>query len=477
MKKYKKAENGTGPMPYDPKAAQQQFQNYSYGTYPNPNTRDNSLPPVTVKNRSRFPIEGEIVPRDLDMSFETPSYLDRNPSLDIVSNQQEQPQYSNMSEYLAAGLTAIDALIPATRNKIDQIRQLDYNPRPQGTGSQAIMKSGGKLQKGSWKSNYFMDDGGKFKKVQPRALGAESYSPYGDTTGTVNRNLTKMAPNKLPVKPAPITKKQSTGIGPANNYGSDYDNIVPNAPTNSLERLDSAYNVNWDKYENFRSTDTTDYGSNEPFIPLTSGKFNTGKAPERMVQDLVKAAKNNGIDPYTMLGLAGQESTFGFSGKQGNSQNVISGWDVGSQYRPSHYSQFLADKGVPGITTKKGNHGYSYDYDPNQLNSYLDQNPELMNQYFDKLNSMQRPDKFSYFDEAAKQIKNKGVKSYNPGDPRYEGMVNESANQLRKDKNLSKYVSSLKSGGKIKYKEGAEYDLSQEEIDNLIAQGYELKLK
>lgn len=526
MKKYKKANTGyqMGPDPYDPN----QFYNYNYGNYPKPYTgTQGELPGVTVKPSRRNFGQPEITPIR-DMSYETPSELEReSPSYQVQNRKPMEGQGGGnhsfaLADVITPTLGLINALLPEqnqdTRRPFEPIA---YNPYAYGTGSQAIYENGGSLQKGSWNSNYFMRDGGKFKKVQPQPLGAQAYSPYGDTTGQPIRNL-KREESKVKlatsVKPTSIKKETKSG----------YADIVPNAPSNSLERLDSAYNANWEKYDNFRATDTANYTGNESFIPLTSGKFNTGKAPERMVADLVKAAKNNGVDPYIMLGLAGQESTFGFSGRQGNSENVISGWDVGSQYRPNHYSQFLADKNVPGITTKKSNHGYSYDYDPNQLNSYLDQNPELMNQYFDKLNSMQRPETFSYFDEAAKQIKNKGIQSYNPGDPRYANMVNQSAEMLRKDPKLSKYVSNLEDGGTIaedghwiqkavnpkhkgyctpmtkstctprrkalaktfkkhhgfhkaacgktmKYEEGGTYDLSQEEINQLLDNGYELK--
>jgi len=159
-----------------------------------------------------------------------------------------------------------------------------------------------------------------------------------------------------------------------------------------------------------------DYNWNDN-INLSSGKFKGAKVPKMMINDLVGAAKSQGLDPYQMLALAGQESTFGkgynvvegLSGYQGGSEAkrlIVSGWNV------------------------------SRDSKTMETNS---------------------PD--DAFTGAAKWIKNKGVQSYNPGSKTYVNEFNNSMDLLKSDTALTNYVSKLKKGGRIsggKKQEGGE---------------------
>lgn len=292
--------------------------------------------------------------------------------------------------------------------------------------------------------NYKMGTNVLKKKLQKGGF-PQFNSLSGDTTGQGLRNLKKnsLVYDKLKTKPVEA---------PEEVLQSQYNKTL-NHPKTPLERLDSAHQSNILKYYHFLNTDNTSYSRDEESIDLTSGKFNTGKVPNRMVDDLVKSAKSNGLDPYTMLGLAGQESTFG-KGYVGaaSSKNIISGWDLGEKYSPYLYARFLADKKIPGVSTKKNSWGYEYNFNnEDSINSYLSNHPKISEDYFDKLNNQERPETFSYFDEAAKRIKAKGIQNYNAGDPNYSSDVNNSINLLKKDKNLTGY---LKSKGYIKQKGG-----------------------
>lgn len=211
-----------------------------------------------------------------------------------------------------------------------------------------------------------------------------------------------------------------------------------------------------DVYSQLKNNDRKEYNSPKQ-ITLSSGRFTGAKVDPEMINDIVKAAKDNNIDPWVMLSLVGRESTFGSGTTQntlrsGSKQNLVSGWDVAEEYMPYSFDRFLADRQVPGVKVVKDNHGWNYVVkDKNAVNEYLKKNPNLIDTYYDKLESTPELGKLDSFALAAQRIKKKGIQNYNPGDPKYPSMVNADMNLLKQDAELKAYMKSkgYKQGGEL----------------------------
>lgn len=236
-----------------------------------------------------------------------------------------------------------------------------------------------------------------------------------------------------------------------------------NTPLMQIQRsFNNAYRA-FDKYDQGAKTyDSTNY---KDAIKLTAGKFNSASVPKAMIADAVRAGKNNEVDPYDVLGLIGQESTFGHGyarRMRGRGENedgrtflsqreMISGWNLIAE--PKGYELFLADKKVPGTGVRKDKTGwYGEIKDEKAVADYLQKHPELVEEYKKTLPTYSgAPD---YFDMAAKFIKQKGLAKYNPGDPHYVDDVANSKKQLMQDPALREYIASNKfrKGGKYRGK-------------------------
>ncbi len=192
-------------------------------------------------------------------------------------------------------------------------------------------------------------------------------------------------------------------------------------------------------------------------INLTSGRFQGATVSPELINEAVQSAKAQGIDPWLMLSVIGRESTFG-SGTEanqkraGNKGRLVSGWDVAESYTPYDPLRFLADKQAPGVSVKKDVHGWYYNLDDKAaLNKYLTQHPELVAQYQQKIAATPQLGNQDSFDLAAKFIKEKGLKRYNPGDPNYSSMVNQDMQLLKSDPKLREYMKKLgyENGGEL----------------------------
>ena len=237
-----------------------------------------------------------------------------------------------------------------------------------------------------------------------------------ETTGSTSR------PSPLPVE------------GPVRTYGY--------ADTHS-EYRDRANDV----YSELKNNDAKEYNSPNQ-ISLSSGRFRGAKVDPEMINDIVKAAKDNNVDPWVMLSLVGRESTFGSGTVQnvrraGDKQDLVSGWNVAEDYMPYEFNRFLADKQVPGVKVLKNNDGWHYEVkDKKAVDDYLRKNPQLIDSYYKKIESTPDLGGLDSFALAAQRIKKKGIQNYNPGDPRYPSMVNEDMNLLKQDAELKAYMKS-----------------------------------
>ena len=211
-----------------------------------------------------------------------------------------------------------------------------------------------------------------------------------------------------------------------------------------------------DVYSELKNNDKKLYNSPKQ-ISLSSGRFRGAKVDPEMINDIVKAAKANNIDPWVMLSLVGRESTFGSGTLQntlraGNKQDLVSGWNVAEEYMPYEFSRFLADRQVPGVKVNKDNHGWQYAVtDKKAVDEYLKKNPQLIDSYYKKLEDTPDLGKLDSFTLAAQRIKKKGIQNYNPGDPKYSSMVNADMNLLKQDAELKAYMKSkgYREGGQL----------------------------
>jgi hypothetical protein len=217
------------------------------------------------------------------------------------------------------------------------------------------------------------------------------------------------------------------------------------------------YDKNEDFYNKREANDTKKYDNSSNSINLSSGRFRGAKVAPAMINDIVNAAKANNVDPWVMLSLVGRESTFGSGApdnfiRSGNKEDLISGWNVAEDYQPYEVDRYLADKKVPGVKVIKDSHGWNYKVeDEKAIDNYLKSNPQLIDDYYKKLESTPDLGKLDSFSLAAQRIKKKGIQNYNPGDPRYSSMVNSDMNLLKNDAALKAYMKTLG------YREGGEF--------------------
>lgn len=199
------------------------------------------------------------------------------------------------------------------------------------------------------------------------------------------------------------------------------------------------------------------YATDKNRIKLNTGRFTGANVSSRLIDDIAEAAKRNNIPIGQLLTLAGRESTFGEEKgkyfKYENKNIYTSGWDVADDYRPYDVHRFLADKKVPGVSVEKSSRGYTYDFsDPEKAKKYMNSHPELLQEYKKKLDSTPDIGNKNFFDLSAEFLKKKGIKRYNPGDPKYVSMFQKDYDTLKQDKALMAY---LKKKG-YKYEDGGE---------------------
>jgi len=230
----------------------------------------------------------------------------------------------------------------------------------------------------------------------------------------------------------------------------------PNQPS-PVASMYQNYNRNMSAFNNQIGKNNKINSDISNAINLTSGRFQGAAVPPEIINEAVQSAKEQGIDPWLMLSVIGRESTFG-SGTEanqkraGNKGRLVSGWDVAESYTPYDPLRFLADKKAPGVSVTIDDHGWHYKLDDKTaLNKYLTQHPELVAQYQQKIAATPQLGNQDSFDLAAKFIKEKGLKRYNPGDPNYSSMVNQDMQLLKSDPKLKEYMKKLgyENGGEL----------------------------
>jgi len=193
------------------------------------------------------------------------------------------------------------------------------------------------------------------------------------------------------------------------------------------------------------STEASAYQKDKNRIKLTTGRFANANVSSRLIDDIAEAAQRSGVPVKDLLTLVARESTFGEDklGHRGNlaKDEFTSGWNVAEDYKPYDPHRFLADKKVPGINVIKNSKGYEYEVASTKaINEYLKKNPQILEQYRQKIAETPDIGNKNFFDLSAEFLKKKGIKGYNPGDPNYEKMFKQDYATLKKDKALMDYL-------------------------------------
>jgi len=224
-------------------------------------------------------------------------------------------------------------------------------------------------------------------------------------------------------------------------------------PVYSLNDMLDYYNSKIDKlYKNQLGTKhdilNPEYNY-EDSIVLKTGKFNLAKVPKKLINDVMDTSKRTGVDFYDLMGLIGQESTFGggldiSSKSRVSKQDLVSGWDLEQKFKPKDPYMFLADNKAEGVEVKKTPHGwYAEVTDENKLKNWINKNPKVASKYVQLVQTSQAPESINWLDEAANRIKSKGIQSYNAGDKDYSNKVKKSKELLMSDPALMEYLKSL----------------------------------
>lgn len=226
------------------------------------------------------------------------------------------------------------------------------------------------------------------------------------------------------------------------SIGNLYNYFPYDLMENEYLKKQNEFNVQYLKNNSLNSL-------NNNKINLSVGRFQGAEVPVQLIDELVKSAKKQNIDPWLMVSLMGRESTFGSGtsaneARKRNKTALVSGWNVAEDYIPYLPLRFLADKKVPGVSVNKGVHGWTYNIvDDNELNKYLFQHPELIKQYQEKIAKTPQIGNLNSFDLAAKFLKEKGIQAYNPKSPKYPSLFNEDMRLLKSDIQLKNYMKKL----------------------------------
>lgn len=232
---------------------------------------------------------------------------------------------------------------------------------------------------------------------------------------------------------------------------SVFGSKIPN-PSYTFENMTDLYNKKFysvGDIARMEGNKTYDYNNS---IALKTGKYNLAKVPKQLIDDVIDTAKRKGIDPYDLLALIGQESTFGggldilSKGRgEGGKQALVSGWNLTNKYNPEDPYMYLANHKAEGIDVNKTIHGWqAYVQDEAKLKEWVKKNPSIISEYINKVSRFEKPKEINYFDEAADFIKTKGFQAYNAGDSDYSNKIKKSKQLLLADPELRKYLSAKK---------------------------------
>jgi hypothetical protein len=238
---------------------------------------------------------------------------------------------------------------------------------------------------------------------------------------------------------------------PMSIFGKDaLAKAAKKTPKYSYDDMLGGYNSKIDfvakKLGSGRSMENPEYDYND-VITLKTGKYNLAKIPKKLISDVMDTSKRTGVDFYDLLGLIGQESTFGGGLDQASrargvtKRDLVSGWDLDLPFKPKDPFMFLADNKADGVKARKTTHGWTAEVvDEERLKKWVDKNPRAAAKYMELLNKTRNPESVNWLDEAANRIKEKGIASYNAGDKDYKNKVENSKKLLMADPVLKEFI-------------------------------------
>lgn len=234
---------------------------------------------------------------------------------------------------------------------------------------------------------------------------------------------------------------------------------------NPLNYFNVEYNKKHRQLVNTLNANDTINHSKEDSINLKKGRFRGAKVPKVVIDKAIEAAEDTGLPVGKMLSLIGRESTFGAgrgsTDEESYLKDLVSGHTINEDYRPQEVGAFLYNKKAPSVLLSKGKMGYTYPINPSseELKTFINKHPKLLEEYKASLaKTPVLPQNTNSFKLAAKKIKTKGIKAYNPEDSNYEADYNKDYSLLSTEPELQNYLK-MKN---VKYKNGgtAGFDLT-----------------
>jgi hypothetical protein len=339
------------------------------------------------------------------------------------------------------------------------------------------------MKEGGWLDQY--QDGGWDENFQRPGPVADNVAPVISTPFTpkisqefLQQNVKPYSYNPLPIRPFEDFKgKRSTLAADYNDY-LDYKTYIDRYKESNLPEIlqdaEDSYQgrgnwensvrsnafiqdpevSNWLKLSHLDESHVNKTRENQYYIPsgkqikLTQGRYNLGKIDTGLVDEIVKKAKQYGVDPLDILSVAGRESTFAqpYGKKSRRDSNdltdIFSAW-ANSNENASRYRDYFGKKKHPGLSLVKDKSGWSYREDHTNGKSLAKYSQEDVDEYLKYLQEKEKTGpKDNALDFVAKMIKDKKLHKYNPGDPDYQNKLANEKKLLSQEKELMKYLGS-----------------------------------
>jgi len=336
---------------------------------------------------------------------------------------------------------------------------------------------------GGWLDQY--QDGGWDENFQRPGPVADNVAPVISTPFTpkisqefLQQNVKPYSYNPLPIRTFEDFKGKRSTLGADYNDYLDYKKYIDHYKESNLPEIlqdaEDSYQgrgkwedevtsnafiqhpkvSNWLKLSHLDEAYTNKTRENQYYIPsgkqikLTQGRYNLGKIDTGLVDEIVKKAKQYGVDPLDILSIAGRESTFaqpyGKKSKRNSNDltDIFSAW-ANRKENASRYTDYFGKKKHPGLSLVKDKSGWWYREDHTHGESLAKYSQEDVDEYLKYLQEREKTgSKDNALDFVAKMIKDKKLHKYNPGDPDYQNKLANEKKLLSQEKELMKYLGS-----------------------------------
>ena len=246
-----------------------------------------------------------------------------------------------------------------------------------------------------------------------------------------------------------------------------------------LDKSQNAYQSTIEKNNQRNNFDNFTDSQKKDYIEITKGKDTGLKVPKRIIDSALVSSKRTNTDPNILLGLLSRESSYGIDefklqedrtyGRSiygdthpSTKTNMVSAWSKDLKDTPSSSLEFLYSKGAKGLTPYKTSDRWGIEVtDTKQYEDFINKNSHLVKEYEDKIKSFKVQTNGDSFDWANNKLKNEGLQSYNPGDPRYPQMLQKDINAVKSDTAIQNYIKrrtpqlKYNTGGKVGFEDVA----------------------